>query len=376
MNQPVLGDSEPNCDSSDKRRLDVATQNKQSLLVIFIHGFKGTDETFGDFPQRVQHVLADSLPDFFVESIVFPAYETKGTLDEAVVRLADWLTTLTVEREVAAEGGAGSVQIALCGHSMGGLLAADSLREFVYSRPDNKAPLWPRIVACLAFDTPYLGLHPSVFKNTITKATEYVGAAKTVGSALLGSLAGYSAKKSTQTADHGASGSSGWQRWTAPAAYAVGGAILAGAATGSAYYKREDLGQGYTWAADHMKYVGNLWDEDALKIRMRSLLEINDDQGTFFRNFYTVLPPSAPAFLTSRSFIVLPKPASPEFSYFLPAYNKLAHDEVQAHTGMFSARTNDGYYNLGLATAQLIQKQVMGGNKIQSEASTRQCLRD
>lgn len=37
---------------------------------------------------------------------------------------------------------------------MGGLLAADALVQFVQSRPDTEAPLWPRIVACLAFDTP------------------------------------------------------------------------------------------------------------------------------------------------------------------------------------------------------------------------------
>ncbi|EEB86760.1 hypothetical protein MPER_16165, partial [Moniliophthora perniciosa FA553] len=29
--------------------------------------------------------------------------------------------------------------------------------------------------------------------------------------------------------------------------------------------------------------------------------------------------------------------------------------EVQAHTGMFAANTNDGYYNLGLETARLIR---------------------
>lgn len=37
---------------------------------------------------------------------------------------------------------------------MGGLLAADTLLEFVKSRPDPKAPLWPKIIACIAFDTP------------------------------------------------------------------------------------------------------------------------------------------------------------------------------------------------------------------------------
>ena len=38
--------------------------------------------------------------------------------------------------------------------SMGGLLAADTLRAFVQSRPDKTAPLWPKIVALVAFDTP------------------------------------------------------------------------------------------------------------------------------------------------------------------------------------------------------------------------------
>lgn len=37
---------------------------------------------------------------------------------------------------------------------MGGLLAADALIQFVQNRPDAEAPIWPRIIACLAFDTP------------------------------------------------------------------------------------------------------------------------------------------------------------------------------------------------------------------------------
>lgn len=42
----------------------------------------------------------------------------------------------------------------ITGSSMGGLLAADSLLEFLKTRPDQEAPLWPNIVACIAFDTP------------------------------------------------------------------------------------------------------------------------------------------------------------------------------------------------------------------------------
>jgi hypothetical protein len=38
--------------------------------------------------------------------------------------------------------------------SMGGLLAADTLLEVAKSCSDSRAPLWPRIIACIAFDTP------------------------------------------------------------------------------------------------------------------------------------------------------------------------------------------------------------------------------
>ena len=68
-----------------------------------------------------------------------------------------------------------------------------------------------------------------------------------------------------------------------------------------------------------------------------------------------------------RTFIVLPKR---KFSFsvpnggdvadhFLKAPNGLANDEIQAHTGMFEAKTNDGYYQLGLETSRVIREAVM-----------------
>jgi hypothetical protein len=71
--------------------------------------------------------------------------------------------------------------------------------------------------------------------------------------------------------------------WT-PAAYAAaaGGALLAGVA-GTAYYKREDLGAGYSWATDHMRYIGALWDESALNKRVDDLLNVEEHFGITFR---------------------------------------------------------------------------------------------
>ncbi|KAL4241881.1 putative lipase ROG1 family protein [Abortiporus biennis] len=341
------------------------------LLVIFIHGFKGTDSTFCQFPERLQHILSETISNVVVESVIFPAYETKGELNAAVIRFADWLTNLTVQREVAngVGGGAGKAKIVLCGHSMGGLLAADALIEFVNTRPDPRAPLWPNIIACLAFDTPYFGLHPHVFKNTADQAANYIRTATnlfstfrkspptTTAAPVVPPAKPLPALPSTEQA-----GTSIWKKW-APAAYAVGGALIAGAAAGTAYYRRDDIGVGYTWATDHMKYVGTLWDEERLMIRVNNLMRIEDEMGVMFRTFYTYIPPTPPSFPSPRTFILLPPQVTKSSafgSHFLQTRNTLASDEIQAHTGMFDAKGNDGYYELGLLSAQLVRDVIVG----------------
>ncbi|KAG2152403.1 hypothetical protein BD769DRAFT_37089 [Suillus cothurnatus] len=346
------------------------------LLIVFIHGFKGTDTTFENFPSKIEHVLTETIENLKVECILFPAYETKGQLNAAVEHFADWLTTLTVQREVAngLGGGAGKTNIVLCGHSMGGLLAADALRAFVNSRPDKSAPLWPKIIACIAFDTPYLGLHPAVFKNSATKAVEYAGVARTVVSDVF-SLFGKKGASSTVSGQPplaiaaAPTVESGWAKW-APAAYAVGGALVASAAAGTAYYRRDDIGSGYSWATDHMNYVRNLWDEEALRKRMRDLDDIQVHLGVTFCSFYTLLPPAPPSFSSPRTFVILPQRTSPIAAHFLPAINHQAADEVQAHTNMFNPRSNDGYYQLGLDTAKIIREAVMAARGITESGDT------
>jgi hypothetical protein len=80
-----------------------------------------------------------------------------------------------------------------------------------------------------------------------------------------------------------------------------------------------------------------------------------------------MLPANPPSFMDHRTFIILPKR---KFSFtvpnkgdvadhFLTAPNGLASDEIQAHTGMFEAKTNDGYYQLGLETSRVIREAVM-----------------
>lgn len=71
--------------------------------------------------------------------------------------------------------------------------------------------------------------------------------------------------------------------------------------------------------------------------------------------FYVLLPPSAPAFPTPRTFVVLPSRSSPVFTNYIVARNCLTSDEVKAHMGMFDPTQNDGYYELGLETAKIIR---------------------
>ena len=196
--------------------------------------------------------------------------------------------------------------------SMGGLLAADALIQFVQNRPDTEAPLWPRIIACLAFDTPvcsghttcvtpnqmfsfqYLGLHPHVFKHQATKAVEVVQTTKTFVSDMM-KVMNQNNQQSTVSATtkrpvaalpapEPATGAGGfWQKW-GTTALTVGGAVLAaGAAATATYYKKDEIGIGYTWAADHMKYVGNLWDEADLNKRLDTIVGFDKKMGILFR---------------------------------------------------------------------------------------------
>ena len=71
-------------------------------------------------------------------------------------------------------------------------------------------------------------------------------------------------------------------RW-GQALYAVGGAMLAGAAVGAAYYHRPNIESGYGVLTEHMQYVGALWDRDALARRVRYLVEGETKHGILFR---------------------------------------------------------------------------------------------
>jgi hypothetical protein len=67
---------------------------KKKLLLCFIHGFKGDDNTFGEFPSHLQSLVARALPKIDVQAIVYPKFETRGDLGDCVARFRDWYVLL------------------------------------------------------------------------------------------------------------------------------------------------------------------------------------------------------------------------------------------------------------------------------------------
>lgn len=63
--------------------------DRKDLLLVFIHGFLGSEDSFYDFPKDLQAQLSKTLGQ--VESKAFPTYDTKGNNEKAVMNLVDWL---------------------------------------------------------------------------------------------------------------------------------------------------------------------------------------------------------------------------------------------------------------------------------------------
>ncbi|PWN33932.1 uncharacterized protein FA14DRAFT_161547 [Meira miltonrushii] len=365
-----------------------------SLLLIWIHGFKGSDKsTFADFPDRVSHMVSQTYPKLNVRSIIYPTYETRGSLAKAVEQFVDWLTTKTVEIECEPPDandpkseplGAGSVKIILCGHSMGGLVAVDAALEIAKSGGIMHGHVWPRVCGVLAFDTPYYGVHPYVFKNTATKMHGYYQTAQKLSTQLspvAGALAGWwggsqasnaqssSSSRITSGQDSSQKNKSAGSFWSS-ALLATGAVALAGGAAAGTIY-----GGGWKYLNDHFLFVSNLWDDKNLKARLDAVIDLPQ---IFFHALYNRLPPLNDGSLINitsrnvpRTFIILPPAKSRALDSFEAVDNKTASDEIDAHTTMFYS-TSSSYYHLGLRTAALIVRCIDNEQKYGDQIHSQQ----
>lgn len=57
---------------------------------------------------------------------------------------------------------------------------------------------------------------------------------------------------------------------------------MGAAAVGTAYYTREHFVNGWKFGYEHMTFVGNLWDGEAMERRLDGIEELRRDYGVVF----------------------------------------------------------------------------------------------
>ncbi|KAK4146165.1 uncharacterized protein C8A04DRAFT_10067 [Dichotomopilus funicola] len=376
---------------------------KKTLLLCFIHGFKGDETTFGKnyaFVEHFRRLVAGALPKLNVRATVYPTFETRGDLGECVTRFNDWLLNKVIDLEVAAGTPSPtiepSVRVVLVGHSMGGIVAAEtairiSSEKPVHNSVDEDSPakaatamppapnalMFPYIQGVLAFDTPFLGISPGVVAHGAeshyatasaaiaqlsgltslwgagTKAANPNDNAKAKPAGALPPASDQSRDKpKDDKAGTASTTSSGWGRWgtIAMAAGAVGAVAAGGAA---AYLNREQISQGLGWATSHLEFVGCLARKEELKRRVAYMLRLQKEVGVGFGNLYTRLGKAAGSKQVSmagtvlgsdRTFCVVPQ--RDRAGDWRQAVNDQATDEIGAHISMFQPKDNPGFERL------------------------------
>lgn len=236
-----------------------------------------------------------------------------------------------------------SVHVFLVGHSMGGIVAAETLLLLAHEQPirrsstpdapfhqrtDDQTPvvepgtfMFPHIQGVLAFDTPYLGISPGVvsygaeghYRNAATayntfnevaglfgyggKDNTTEGGGKAAATATTTS-AREPAKELSSTGDAAATPS--WQRWGRYAMFAgAAGAVAAGGAA-ALYSQRQNLSAGFSWVSSHLAFVGCLARTQELRERLVALSGVQEERRIRCVNFYTCLGRGASSLVESK----------------------------------------------------------------------------
>jgi pimeloyl-ACP methyl ester carboxylesterase len=278
--------------------------------------------------------------------IIYPKFETRYELSKTVERFREWLQEKVIDLEVARGTPSPMVDpschVILVGHSMGGIVAAETYLLLASEHPvtaassamnpetpnfpsnttmasqtgssrPNPVPtnqsrrpvvqMFPYVRGILAFDTPFLGLSPGMIASQVEGGTQmastayktYNEAAKIFGwgSSPAGTTAPSSTAKAlpapaTSALDDAAAAPK-WQSWGKVAMFAgAAGAVAAGGAA-ALYSQRERIGAGWTWASSHLLFIGDLGRPEHLKRRVENLEKATDERGARCANLYTNL---------------------------------------------------------------------------------------
>ncbi|KAJ1654716.1 hypothetical protein IWQ61_005398 [Dispira simplex] len=331
-----------------------------TLLLVFIHGFRGDDFTFKDFPERLRTVLTNSVQALDVESIVYPQYRTQGELHEATIAFCNWLVSTAQDRRQA-QGPNGRILVILVGHSMGGLLAADAVLHFhnklhltsdtVMTSSSDLRDLDAVVLGLVAYDTPFYGLNPSLITDTAlqraSQATAQVSNYLPALGVAVPAVTSFFSSSQTTTARAAETSNSMGSKWTTAkwGALAVGGLMASAAAAAVTYSQREHIQKGYEYFTSHLSFVGALFRNQELHQRVDHLVALEE---VVFCGFYIQLEkPTVPV----RTFIQLP-PAKTK-RYFYPLSSP-AEDEIEGHVTIFKPASNPHYYAMGDTTFAIL----------------------
>ncbi|KAI1846323.1 hypothetical protein JX266_007528 [Neoarthrinium moseri] len=391
----------------------------RTLLLCFIHGFKGDDDTFQSFPYDLKVQVAKKISDQNVESIVYPKYETKGELAQSTEAFLTWLKERVMEvRKAHSEKpwppNDRDVGVVIVAHSMGGFVAADALFSLLNDRiaheNDEDAPIFPMIQGILTFDTPYNGLARSMFVygafSNYQKVSSVFNVMTAISAAAPSQLGKLAAKRSATSAVASRSSSPAWKSWQLIAVKTgTVGAIAAGGVTaymhrkqimegmksmrnlsresvqesvkggyqqsvdavgqGLAYINRGNVGRSFEYLSDHFTFVGSLMKQQELSRRLERMGAL---RGVGIHDFYTSLGEngvwSGGYFVPERTFCAIPNPDHGAYPLFSRQVIKKTEDEIQAHMSMFQRDKNLNYEAMTDEASDLVIKWFKDESKI------------
>ncbi|KAI0113474.1 hypothetical protein F4814DRAFT_440769 [Daldinia grandis] len=371
----------------------------RTLLLCFIHGFKGDDDTFKTFPVDLQQQVSKKLPGHNVESIMYPKYETKGELGQCCLSFISWLKehVMAVRKERTETPWPPrdrDVGVVLVAHSMGGFVASDTL-FLILDEMKQGSLLFPLIQGILTFDTPFNGLARSMFVYGAFSNYQKVSTVFNVMTALSAapSALGRSAFKQSTTHFSSAKPSrSIWKGWQLVAVRTgTVGAIAAGGVTayihrqqimngmrsmrniskesvkegyqqgidtlsqGLAYINRGNVGRSFEYLSDHFTFVGTLMKQQELSQRLERMAAL---KGIGIHDFYSSLGENGMwnggYFVPERTFCAIPAKEHPAYPLFSRQVIKKTEDEVQAHVSMFIRDKNEEYEQMTEEASNLV----------------------
>lgn len=137
-----------------------STTSGPSLLLLFIHGFLGSEHTFHSFPADLKEYLSTTRK-VNVHCRVLPRFDTKGDSAAAVTKLISQIKSAATEEAIPPYS-----RVMLLGHSMGGIMAVDAWSQLTKNTLSSTSdPLPYKIAGIACFDTPFFGLHHKVFST-------------------------------------------------------------------------------------------------------------------------------------------------------------------------------------------------------------------